>query len=207
MRNFGRDFECEQHGQSFRTDENGVSVSQQVLDFAVSAAFQGLSKSERKNLAKEAPVPHQADLRAKKVDRFIKKYFKRKGTLFNPSMDRWQLNLAARILDPIGPPTQLWEAALAANEHQTGLDPSVVVEFVCQAISLVGNASFCGLSDRRKSLLAKVSSKSLDLLDCLKWILPIWQAYSINSDCLPGTLALSPPPTPQKSRSWDGKWL
>ena len=136
-----------------------------MLDFAVSAAFQGLSKSERKNLAKEAPVPHHADLRPKKVDRFMKKYFKRKGISFNPSMDRRQLNLAARILDPIGPLTQLWEAALAANEHQTGLDPAVVVEFVRQAISLVGYASFCGLSDRRKSLLAKVSPESLDLLD------------------------------------------
>ena len=47
----------------------------------------------------------------------------------------------------------------------SGLDPAVVVEFVRQAISLVGNASFCGLSDRRKSLLAKVSPESLDLLD------------------------------------------
>ena len=158
-------FEREKSGQSFQTDENGVSISPQVLDFAVSAAFQGLSKSERKNLAKEAPVPQHADLRPKRVDRFIKKYFKRKGISFNPSMDRRQLNLAARILDPIGPLTQLWVAALAANENQTGLDPAVVVEFVRQAISLVGNASFCGLSDRRKSLLAKVSPESLDLLD------------------------------------------
>ena len=78
------DFEREKSGQSFRTDENGVTVSQQVLDFAVSAVFQGLSKSERKNLAKEAPVPHHADLRPKRVDRFIKKYFKRKGISFNP---------------------------------------------------------------------------------------------------------------------------
>jgi len=55
--------------------------------------------------------------------------------------------------------------ALAANEHQTGLDPSVVVDFVRQAISLEGNAFFCGLSDRRKSLLANVSPEFLDLLD------------------------------------------
>ena len=110
-------FEREKSSQSFPTDENGVSISPQVPDFTVSAAFQGLSKSERKNLAKEAPVPHHADLRPKKVDRFMKKYFKRKGISFNPTMDRRQLNLAARILDPIGPLTQLWEAALAANEH------------------------------------------------------------------------------------------
>jgi hypothetical protein len=60
--------------------------SDQVLNFAVS--FQGLSKSERKTLAKESPVPFHADLRPKKVDRFIKKYFKHKGISFNPSMDR-----------------------------------------------------------------------------------------------------------------------
>jgi hypothetical protein len=59
-----------------------------VLNFAVSAAFQALSKFERKNLAKESPVSFHADLQPKKVDRFIKKYFKRKGISFNPSMDR-----------------------------------------------------------------------------------------------------------------------
>ena len=75
------------------------------------------------------------------------------------------LNLAAHILDPIGALTQLWEPALAENERQTGLDPAVVVKFVRQAILLMGNASFCGLSDCRKSLLAKVSLESLDLLD------------------------------------------
>ena len=116
----------------------------------------------------------------------MKKYFKRKGISFNPSMDRRQLNLAARILDPIGPFTHLWEAALAANEHQTGLDPAVVVEFVRQAISLVGNASFCGLSDRRKSLLAQVSPESLDLLDernLFKRILPICSAKNSKKPC------------------------
>ena len=40
-------------------------------------------------------MPFHADLRPKKVDRFIKKYFKRKGISFNPTMDRRQLNLAA----------------------------------------------------------------------------------------------------------------
>ena len=158
-------FEREKSGQSFQTNENGVSMSPQVLDFAVSVTFQGLSKSERKNLAKEAPVPQHADLWPKRVDRFMKKYFKRKGISFNPSMDRRQLNLAARILDPIGPLTQLWEAALAASEHQTDLDPALVVKSVHHVISLVGNASFCGVSDRRKSLLAKVFPETLDLLD------------------------------------------
>ena len=59
----------------------------------------------------------------------------------------------------------MWETAIAAGNRNTGLDPSVVIEFVRQAISLVGNASFCGLSDRRKGLLAKISAESLDLLD------------------------------------------
>jgi hypothetical protein len=91
-------FKRENSGHLFRATENDGSVSEQVLNFAVSAAFQGLSKSERKNLAKESPVPYHADLQPKKVDRFIKKYFKRKGISFNPSLDRRQLNVAARML-------------------------------------------------------------------------------------------------------------
>ena len=34
-----------------------------------------------------------------------------------------------------------------------------------------------------------------------------WQTYGINSGCLFCALALSPPPTPQKSGSGEGKWL
>lgn len=129
------------------------------------AAFKGLSKSERKNVLKESPVPFHADLRPKKVDSFVKKYLKRKGINFNPVMDRRQLNLAARVLDPLGPLIQLWETAISAEKQGTGLDPTLVVEFLRQAISLVGNASFCGLVDRRKGLLVKVSPECMDLLD------------------------------------------
>ena len=128
-----------------------------MLDFAVSAAFQGLSNSESKNLAKEAPVPHHADLRPKKLIVFIKKYFKREGISFNLSMDWLQLILAARILflDPICP--------IAANGFRSF---RTVVELVRQAILLLGNgSSFCGFSDRRKSLLAKGFSGTLNLLD------------------------------------------
>ena len=76
------------------------------------------------------------------------------------------MKFTVRNLDYVGLPTQLWEVALAANEHQTGLDHSVVVEFVCQVILLVGNASFYALSDRRKGMRANVS---LDLLDETNW--------------------------------------
>ena len=34
-----------------------------------------------------------------------------------------------------------------------------------------------------------------------------WQTYGINSGCFSCALALSPPPTPQKSGSCEGKWL
>ena len=40
-----------------------------------------------------------------------------------------------------------------------------VIELVRRAIALTGNASYCALVDRRKGLLAKVSSGSLDLID------------------------------------------
>ena len=45
------------------------------------------------------------------------------------------------------------------------VDPSLVIDFARRTMSLVGNASHCALTDRRKSLLAKVSEECLDLVD------------------------------------------
>ena len=80
-------------------------------------------------------------------------------------MDRRQMNIAGRILDPLGPLAQLWQNALIASKEKSGLDPAEVIELVQRAIALTGNASFCALVDRRKGLLAKVSSDSLDLIE------------------------------------------
>ena len=113
----------------------------------------------------ETPVPFHADLQAKQVDSFIKKYLKRKGTNFNPLMDRRQLNLAGRVLDPLGPLCHLWALAITADDEQCEIPPAVVIDMVKRAISLVGNASFCATSDRRKGLLAKLAPECLDLLD------------------------------------------
>ena len=72
-------------------------------------------------MLKDTPGPSDADLRPKKVDSFVKKYLKRNGTTFNPIIDRRQMNIAGRILDPLGPLTQLWQIALDAEESKTGL--------------------------------------------------------------------------------------
>ena len=105
-------------------------------------------------MLKDSPVTFHADLRPKKVDSFVKKYLKRSGTAFNPVMDRRLMNIAGRILDPLGPLAQLWQDALAAKAGKTGLEPASVIELVRRAIALTGNASYCALVDRRKGLLA-----------------------------------------------------
>ncbi len=149
-------------------------IPTEVLDFATEAVFSGLSKSTRKNVLRETPVPIHADLQPKQVDSFIKKYLKRKGnkfqsnkfeTNFNPLMDRRQLNLAGRVLDSLGPLCQLWALALKAEVAHCELPPVTVIDMLRRAISLVGNASFCATSDRRKGLLAKLAPECLDLLD------------------------------------------
>ena len=75
------------------------------------------------------------------------------------------MNIAGRILDPFGPLAQLWQNALTASKEKSGLDPGEVIELVQRAIALTGDASFCAFVDRRKGLLAKVSSDSLDLIE------------------------------------------
>ena len=90
-----------------------------------------------------------------KVDSFLKKFLRRKGANFNTALDRRHLNLAGRILDPLGPLAGLWQIGLSAEADNTGVDPSLVIDFVRRTMSLVGNASHCALTDRRKTLLAK----------------------------------------------------
>ena len=75
------------------------------------------------------------------------------------------MDIAGRISDPLGPFAQLWQDALVAKAGKTGLEPTSVIELVRRAVALTGNASYCALVDRRKSLLGKVSSDSLDLID------------------------------------------
>ena len=41
-------------------------------------------------------------------------------------MDRRQMNIAGRILDPLGPLAQLWQNALTASKEKLGLDPAEV---------------------------------------------------------------------------------
>ena len=72
-------------------------ISKEIVDFAATSAFEGLSKQTRKAMAQETPVPLHDDLRLKKVDSFVKKFLKHKRTTFNPVMDHRQLNLAGHI--------------------------------------------------------------------------------------------------------------
>ena len=125
--------------------ESEAFLDQSVLDFAAKSTFQGLLKSARKSLLKDPPVPFHADLCPGKVDSFVKKYLKRNGTAFNPVMDRRHMNIAGRILDPMGPLTQLWQDALAAEKGKTGLEAASVIESVRRAIVLTGNATYCAL--------------------------------------------------------------
>ena len=105
-----------------------------------------LPKNRSERLLKDTPGPFYLDLRPKKVDLFLKKYdLRRKGTTFNLVMDRRQLNLVGRILDPLGPLSQLWESSLNAKKRSIGLDPALVTDCVRRAIFLVGNASYCVL--------------------------------------------------------------
>ena len=137
----------------------------EVGNFTTEAVFSRLIKTTRKNVLQETTIPFHADLQPKQVDSFIKKYLKRKGTNFNPLMDRRQLNLAGRVLDPSCALCNLWALAITADDERCEIPPAVVTDMVKRAISLVGNASICATSDRRKGLLAKLAAECLDLLN------------------------------------------
>ena len=81
--------------------------------------------------------------------------------------------MAGRMLDPIGPLSQLWQTDISAEEKATGIDPALVIEACRRAMSLIGNTSHCALVDRRKGLLAKVSPDCLDLVDDPELFVPV----------------------------------
>ena len=80
-------------------------------------------------------------------------------------MGRHQLNLAGRMLDPLAPLSHLWQSVISAHAGGTDVDPKLVIEASSRAMSLIGNDSHGALVDRRKGLLAKISSECLDLIN------------------------------------------
>ena len=115
-----------------------------------------LPKNRSERLLKDTPGPFYLDLRPKKVDSFLKKYdLRRKGTTFNLVMDRRQLNLVGRILDPLGPLSQLWESSLNAKKRSIGLDPAG--NWLCPSCYFLSWQCFvlCALVGRRKGLYTR----------------------------------------------------
>ncbi len=47
----------------------------------------------------------------------------------------------------------------------SGLEPALAIDMVRKAVAFAGKASYCALVDRRKGLLAKVFSGSIDLIN------------------------------------------
>ena len=86
-------------------------------------------------------------------------------------MDRRQLNLAGRILDPMGPLLRLLQFALSAQAENTGTILRMLLNHLKAPHRLSATLN-CALVDRRKGLLAKVSPESLDLVDDSELFVP-----------------------------------
>ena len=141
----------------FLTGGESCLMQGRLLNLLLRQLLNACRSRPENQLHKKSPVSFHHDLRPKKVDSFIKKFLKQKGANFNPTVDCCELNLAGRILDPLGPLSGLWQTALSAQHENTGIDTAVVVEAIQRAMSLIGNASHRALVDRRKGLLAKIS--------------------------------------------------
>ena len=113
----------------------------------------------------ETAIPFHPDLRPNKADSFIKKFLKRKCANFNTAMGRHQLNLAGCMLDQPAPLSHLWQSVISDQAGGTDVDPKFVIEWRPRIMSLIGNDSHGALVDRRKGLLAKISSECLDLIN------------------------------------------
>jgi hypothetical protein len=145
--------------------EKGVAYPDHMVKYATKYVDNGMSKKLRQATMKGSPLPEDDGLKAKKVDKYVKKLFTSKSLNFSDKIDRRQLNVGARILDPLGPLLCLWQESAKASKLGTSLDPSSVAEAAQRAISLLGNAAFCLAQDRRRGIITKLAPDSLDTLD------------------------------------------
>ena len=127
------------------------------------AAFQKIQKQE---ITKNCKTPNTKLFKSKEIDRFVKKLFRKK---FNQPMSNKKekiiINTQNRILDATGPLAILWQEAEKVKIANKGIDLNDVIDIVQRALVLIGNAHYVYMTDRRKTLLSKLVSECVDLIE------------------------------------------
>lgn len=141
-------------------------IPRKIRKYAEKYAIEGVSKKVRQDITKECPKPESKKLATKETDRFIKKLFREKfQTPLSAKKEKVIINTQNRILDAVGPLSILWKEAERLEKKGKAMDPRDVIAVVQRCLVLVGNAHFVYMTDRRKSLLAKLLPDAMDLLE------------------------------------------
>ena len=116
-------------------------------------------------MTKNCETPSHKNLKPKQTDRFLKKLFRKKfNQPLSDKKERNIINAQSRILDATGPLAILWSEAEKLRKRHRGLDPVDVINIVQRAIVLIGNTHYVYMSDRRRSMLARLLPDCTDLL-------------------------------------------
>ena len=103
-----------------------------------------------------------------KTERFVRKLFAiNTNSKWNGKREREHINAQARIADALGPLLKLWSASqnVLKSKQGQGVDPNDVILYLKATVSLIGNAFFVFLKERRKSMLIKILPYCVDMLE------------------------------------------
>ena len=114
------------------------------------------------------PLPKLSGIPIKKTENFVRKRFAiNTYSKCNGKGEREQINTQARIADALGPLLKLWSAShdVLKSEQGQGVDPNDVILYLKAVVSLIGNALFVFLKERRKSMLIKILPDCVEMLE------------------------------------------
>ena len=155
---------------SFKLSESDKEwkIPKAMAKFVMKHAADGMSKKHRQDLMNDFPLPKLSGIPIKKTDRFVRKLFAiNTNSKWNGKREREHINAQARIADALGPLLKLWSASqnVLKSKQGQGVDPNDVILYLKAAVSLIGNAFFVFLKERRKSLLFKILPDCVDMLE------------------------------------------
>ncbi|XP_069486881.1 uncharacterized protein [Ambystoma mexicanum] len=139
--------------------------SEEVSSFLQFWIRRPMAKEDRNKLRAECPRPLLADkvALAPEIDQSMAAFLSQKGKDPKKGVDKAWRSCQDRLLDILGPVTQIFEMAEEAASSNTPIDVDALRGWIQRTVCLLGNANASICRERRKSLLMRLDSKLADM--------------------------------------------
>ncbi|XP_069491214.1 uncharacterized protein [Ambystoma mexicanum] len=139
--------------------------SQEIASFLEYWVRRPLPKGDRSKLRSECPRPVLQDKVActPDIDQPMTVFLSQKGKDPRKGVDKAWRSCQDKLLDVLGPVTQIFEMAEEAAASNSPVDVVMLRGWIQRTVCLLGNANAAISKERRKSLLMRLDSKLADM--------------------------------------------